>query len=67
MPSITVGEIMSPTTELVTGTPDMSLREVARTMVWRKIGCLPILDGDGRPLGILTQQDVMVALLESAD
>lgn len=40
----------------VTATPDMVLREAARLMVDRRIGCLPVLDGD-RLVGVLTEGD----------
>ena len=44
------------TTDVVTTTPDTSLREAARTMFERKIGCLVVLEG-GRIAGILAESD----------
>ncbi len=44
------------TTDVVTTTPDTPLREAARTMFERKIGCLVVLDG-GRIAGILAESD----------
>ena len=50
-----VKEVM--TTEVVTIPPDAALAEAARTMLERKIGCLPVLDGGRRLVGILTESD----------
>ena len=43
-------------TNVVTTTPDTSLREAARTMFERRIGCLVVVDG-GRIAGILAESD----------
>jgi CBS domain-containing membrane protein len=51
------------TTDVVTIAPDAALAEAARTMLERKIGCLPVVDG-GRLVGILTESD-FVALVAS--
>ncbi|MCC6524814.1 MAG: CBS domain-containing protein [Polyangiaceae bacterium] len=42
--------------DLVTTRPDAPLAEAARVMVERKVGCLPVLDGD-KLVGILTEGD----------
>lgn len=42
--------------DLVTTRPDAPLAEAARIMVERKVGCLPVLDGD-KLVGILTEGD----------
>jgi CBS domain-containing protein len=42
--------------ELYTTTPDASVAEAARTMIDRKIGCLPVLDGE-KLVGIVTETD----------
>jgi len=47
------------TTEPVTTTPSTPLREAARVMATRKIGCLPVLDGD-RLVGIVTEGDFVL-------
>ena len=51
---LVVKEIMA--TDVVTTTPETPLEDAARTMLDRKIGCLPVLDGD-RLVGILTEGD----------
>ena len=43
-------------TEVVTTTPDAPLRDAARLMLERKIGCLVVVDGQ-QIVGILTESD----------
>ena len=38
--------------------PDSSVEEAARMMAERKIGCLPVVDGD-ELLGLITETDVL--------
>ncbi len=61
--SILVKEVMA--TEVVTTTPDTLLREAARVMTERKIGCLPVVDDD-RLVGILTEGDFVAIAARSA-
>ena len=61
--SIVVKEVMA--TEVVTTTPDTLLREAARVMTERKIGCLPVVDDD-RLVGILTEGDFVATAAHSA-
>lgn len=49
-----VKEVMS--TDVVTTTPDVSLKEAALIMFEKKIGCLPVVE-NGRLVGILTEGD----------
>lgn len=58
-----VKEVMR--TEVITTTPDELLTTAARTMMERKIGCLPVIEG-GRLAGILTEGD-FVALAARSD
>lgn len=44
------------TTDVVTTTPDTPLREAARTMLERKIGCLVVVEGE-RVVGIIAESD----------
>lgn len=44
------------TTDVATTTPDTSLREAARTMLERKIGCLVVVEA-GKIAGILAESD----------
>jgi CBS domain-containing protein len=52
--TVAVKEAM--TTGVVTTAPDRPLREAARTMLERKIGCLVVVDGD-RVAGIIAESD----------
>ncbi|MCI0342504.1 MAG: CBS domain-containing protein [Planctomycetales bacterium] len=54
-----VGHLMSP--NVVTVAPDATLREAARLLRGRAIGCLPVFDGR-RLVGILTASDVLDAV-----
>ena len=56
---IVVKEVM--TAEVVTTTPDTPITAAARVMVDRKIGCLPVLDGD-RLVGLLSESDIVSAV-----
>ena len=49
--------------EVLTVAPDSDVTAAARTMLERKIGCLPVVE-DGRLVGILTEADFLRYLLE---
>ncbi|HZR79598.1 MAG TPA: CBS domain-containing protein [Candidatus Binatia bacterium] len=55
--SLLVKEIM--TTDVVTVRPQESLSTAARIMLEKKIGCLPVVDGGGRLIGILSESDFL--------
>ena len=57
--SIEVGEVMAK--EVVSVTEDTEIGEVARILVERKIGCVPVLDEDGELLGLVTETDLISA------
>lgn len=57
----TVGELMSE--NLVTIAPDASVEDAASLLVVKKIGCLPVIDGD-RLVGIVTETDLLAVLVE---
>lgn len=58
---VEVGDIM--TRNVVTVGPDTNLAEVARTMLERKIGGLPVLE-QGRLVGIITESDIFKCFVE---
>ena len=58
---IPVGEVMS--WGPVTISADDPLAVAARRMVERRIGCLPVLDDSGALAGILTESDLLEALV----
>jgi CBS domain-containing protein len=41
--------------------PDDTLEQAARAMWDEDVGCLPVVDEDGRPVGIVTDRDVCMA------
>jgi CBS domain-containing protein len=52
---VCVGDIM--TRDVVTVAPDAALVDVATLMLERKLGCVPVVEGDGTLLGIITEAD----------
>jgi CBS domain-containing protein len=62
MSSLVVKEVMS--TPVTTTTPDASLRDAARVMLEKKIGCLPVVEG-GKLVGILTESDFVALYARS--
>jgi acetoin utilization protein AcuB len=58
---LTLGQIMSRPVVTVEG--DCPMEEAARIMVARKIGCLPVMEGE-RLLGIITETDIFKTLVE---
>jgi CBS domain-containing protein len=53
----TVAEVMTPTP--ITVTPEMLLKEAIAILVEHKISGLPVVDGEGELLGILSESDLM--------
>ena len=65
--SILVGDIMQ--TDVRTVSPDTLLREAAEILYRNKYGCLPVLGGDSKLVGIITEADFLrlaIALLHDA-
>jgi len=60
-PMIDVQDIMTPRRSLVIIGPDATVSEARRTMAAHGIRHLPVTDGDGRLLGLVSQTDLMVA------
>lgn len=56
----TVGEVMS--SDPITTSPDKTLREAAQLMHERSVHRLPVLDEQGKVIGILTRGDVIRAM-----
>jgi CBS domain-containing protein len=49
---------------VVTGRPEMQVREAARLMVENHVGCLPVVDADNQLLGIVTSSDFLRLIAE---
>ena len=60
--TLAVKEVMA--TDLVTIAPGATLREAARIMVERKIGCLPVVENE-KLVGILTEGDFVALVAKS--
>jgi CBS domain-containing protein len=58
----TVGALMS--REVVTVPPEMPLHEAGKILLERKLGCLLVVDGARKLLGILTEADFTKLALE---
>jgi CBS domain-containing membrane protein len=56
-----VREIMTPRRSLVIISPDATVDEARRTMAAHAIRHLPVLDDQGRLIGLVSQTDVLVA------
>lgn len=54
--AIPVNEVMS--TPVTTVSPDAGLKEAARLMMEKKIGCLPVVENDTL-VGLLTETDIL--------
>jgi acetoin utilization protein AcuB len=59
---VEVSEVMH--SPVVTVTPGEALAEAARIMIDNRIGGLPVLDDDGQIVGILTETDLLRALVD---
>jgi CBS domain-containing membrane protein len=57
MRAVEVADVMTP--DPVTITPGTMLREAARLVLHHKVGCLPVVDAEGRPVGIVTETDLL--------
>lgn len=64
LPDLPIAALM--TENPVTVSPEAPLLEAARAILEGKIGALPVTE-DGRPVGILTSQDALEALLAWAE
>ena len=43
--------------------PEESIREAAKRMDARGVGCLVVVDGEGKPVGMLTDRDIVMRVL----
>ena len=57
-----VEKVMVP--EIITIAPDAELPEAARIMLEKKIHCLPVVDENCKMLGIITESDLFLVLLQ---
>jgi CBS domain-containing protein len=57
---VTAGDVME--SEPVTVAPDTPAHEAARLMVDRDVNRLPVVDGEGRVVGVISRADIVRAL-----
>lgn len=60
--TIRVKEVMSQ--NVITIAPDVSVKEAARVMIEKKIGCLPVVESD-ELVGLITETDILRYVTES--
>ena len=53
-----VSEVMTPRDRLATGTPQTTLEEARMLLYMRRIEKLPLIDSDGRLMGLITRTDL---------
>lgn len=56
---MTVASRMTPAASLVTGLGELSLEAAERLMIEKKVKKLPLVDEDGRLLGLITSRDIV--------
>lgn len=59
---IQVRDIM--TADVITTTPDTPIEDAASVMATHKIGGLPVVDGDGNVIGVITETDIFGTFVE---
>ncbi len=59
-PDRLIGEVVR-TRRVHTTTADATMAQAAATMMEHHIGCLPVLDGEGRPVQVITRTDLIEA------
>ena len=59
MRAVEVQEVMAKS--VVSIPPDTAVSEAARLMIRHKIGCIPVVDEKGAPLGLVTETDLLRA------
>jgi CBS domain-containing protein len=62
---LTVRQVM--THNPYTVTPDMPMLKAAKMLLDCKIGGLPVVDEDGRPIGIITESDIFRMIIDQWD
>ena len=65
MHSVDISELVS--RKVVTARPETSLRDAARLMIGRKIGCLPVVNEAGVAIGLVTETDLLAAAYTSGN
>lgn len=51
--------------ELFTAAPETALMEITRQLAERRVGCIVVMDDNGKVVGIVSERDIVRALAES--
>ncbi len=57
MAEMTVASVM--TKDVVTAVPETPFRELVATMAEKSVSALPVVDKQGRPIGVVSEADVL--------
>ncbi|HEX9892074.1 MAG TPA: CBS domain-containing protein [Actinomycetota bacterium] len=60
---LTARDLMTP--DVITTRPETSVREAARAMIESGVKRLPVVDGDGRVLGVVSRRDLLTPYLRT--
>jgi CBS domain-containing protein len=60
--TIMIKEVM--TEHVITISPEVNIKEAARVMIDKKVGCLPVVE-DQKLIGLLTETDILRYVVES--
>src|SRR6266480_2943727 len=60
--TIKIKEVM--TEDVITIAPETTIKDAARTMIDKKIGCLPVVENE-KLIGLLTETDILRYVVES--
>jgi acetoin utilization protein AcuB len=50
-------------TPVLTAAPHVQIREIARVLLEERIGCMPVTNDLGEPIGIITRSDLLRAIV----
>ncbi len=59
----TVGDIMA--NDIATASEDATVEDLATLMIEKDIGLIPIIDSDGKVIGVVTKHDIVTAIGKS--
>jgi len=67
MAHMTVADVMTPATRVITATSDTTYKQVATLLSEHHISALPVLDADGRVIGVVSEADLLPKESRSQD
>jgi CBS domain-containing protein len=67
MAHMTVADVMTPVTHVITATTDTTYKQVATLLSQHHISALPVVDADGRVIGVVSEADLLPKESRSQD